>query len=74
MRHHAICGNEVGFKLDAIVLAQTFLGVMAVVLRVSLSILAAHALTAYNYKILTSARNGELIMWDLNQSGNSKYG
>ncbi|KAL4080472.1 hypothetical protein J3A83DRAFT_4199450 [Scleroderma citrinum] len=28
---------------------------------------------AYNHKILTSARNGELIMWDLNQSGNSKY-
>lgn len=28
---------------------------------------------SYNHKILTSARNGELIMWDLNQSGNSKY-
>ncbi|KAF9220562.1 hypothetical protein BS17DRAFT_787288 [Gyrodon lividus] len=27
----------------------------------------------YNNKILTSARNGDLIMWDLNQSGNTKY-
>ncbi|TFK48866.1 WD40 repeat-like protein [Heliocybe sulcata] len=27
----------------------------------------------YNNKILTSARNGELIMWDLNKSGSSKY-
>lgn len=28
----------------------------------------------FNHKILTSARNGELIMWDLNKSGSSKYG
>lgn len=28
----------------------------------------------FNNKILTSARNGELIMWDLNKSGSSKYG
>ncbi|KAJ7063381.1 hypothetical protein C8F01DRAFT_1132786 [Mycena amicta] len=27
----------------------------------------------FNHKILTSARNGELIMWDLNKSGPSKY-
>ncbi|THH27980.1 hypothetical protein EUX98_g6214 [Antrodiella citrinella] len=27
----------------------------------------------YSSKILTSARNGELILWDLNRSGNSKY-
>ncbi|KAH9941480.1 hypothetical protein B0H21DRAFT_546035 [Amylocystis lapponica] len=27
----------------------------------------------YSNKILTSARNGELIMWDLNKSGSSKY-
>ncbi|KAF9235674.1 hypothetical protein BU15DRAFT_89510 [Melanogaster broomeanus] len=27
----------------------------------------------YNNKILTSARNGDLIMWDLNKSGNTKY-
>ncbi|KAJ7509976.1 hypothetical protein B0H11DRAFT_1168825 [Mycena galericulata] len=27
----------------------------------------------FNNKILTSARNGELIMWDLNKSGPSKY-
>nr|GAT53244.1 predicted protein [Mycena chlorophos] len=27
----------------------------------------------FNHKILTSARNGELIMWDLNKSGSSKY-
>ncbi|KAJ7109490.1 hypothetical protein C8R44DRAFT_289695 [Mycena epipterygia] len=27
----------------------------------------------YNAKILTSARNGELIMWDLNKTGPSKY-
>lgn len=28
----------------------------------------------FNNKILTSARNGELIMWDLNKSGVTKYG
>ncbi|KAI0929589.1 hypothetical protein AcV7_005082 [Taiwanofungus camphoratus] len=28
---------------------------------------------AFSNKILTSARNGELIMWDLNKSGSSKY-
>ncbi|TCD66714.1 hypothetical protein EIP91_001007 [Steccherinum ochraceum] len=28
---------------------------------------------AYSNKILTSARNGELILWDLNRSGTSKY-
>lgn len=28
----------------------------------------------FNNKILTSARNGELIMWDLSKSGNTKYG
>lgn len=28
---------------------------------------------AFNNKILTSARNGELIMWDLNKSGVTKY-
>ncbi|KAI0093423.1 hypothetical protein BDY19DRAFT_923627 [Irpex rosettiformis] len=27
----------------------------------------------FNTKILTSARNGELIMWDLNKSGPTKY-
>ncbi|KAJ7940535.1 hypothetical protein B0H13DRAFT_2396675 [Mycena leptocephala] len=27
----------------------------------------------FNHKILTSARNGELIMWDLNKTGQSKY-
>ncbi|KIJ61068.1 hypothetical protein HYDPIDRAFT_97184 [Hydnomerulius pinastri MD-312] len=27
----------------------------------------------YNNKILTSARNGDLIMWDLNKSGSTKY-
>lgn len=29
---------------------------------------------AFSNKILTSARNGELIMWDLNKNGLSKYG
>lgn len=28
----------------------------------------------FSNKILTSARNGELIVWDLNKSGTSKYG
>ncbi|KAH7915025.1 hypothetical protein BJ138DRAFT_998811, partial [Hygrophoropsis aurantiaca] len=35
-----------------------------------------HSLTwcsAYNNKVLTSARNGDLIMWDLNKSGSTKY-
>ncbi|KAH7923852.1 hypothetical protein BV22DRAFT_1067906 [Leucogyrophana mollusca] len=27
----------------------------------------------YNNKVLTSARNGDLIMWDLNKSGSTKY-
>ncbi|KAF7294862.1 WD-REPEATS-REGION domain-containing protein [Mycena indigotica] len=27
----------------------------------------------FNHKIVTSARNGELILWDLNKSGVSKY-
>ena len=31
-------------------------------------------LKAYNNKILSSARNGELILWDLNKPGASKYG
>ncbi|KAK7044083.1 SEA (Seh1-associated) complex subunit [Paramarasmius palmivorus] len=30
-------------------------------------------LTAYSNKILTSGRNGELIMWDLNKTGSTKY-
>ena len=71
-RHHAICGREVVSR--STVRVQMFLGAMVVCLGVCLSIFAAHVLTAYNHKILTSARNGELIMWDLNQSGNSKYG
>ncbi|KAL0577975.1 SEA (Seh1-associated) complex subunit [Marasmius crinis-equi] len=29
--------------------------------------------SAYSNKILTSARNGELIMWDLNKTGSTKY-
>ncbi|KAF8982530.1 hypothetical protein BDQ17DRAFT_1394052 [Cyathus striatus] len=29
--------------------------------------------SAFNHKILTSARNGELIMWDLNKAGTTKY-
>ena len=29
---------------------------------------------AFSNKILTSARNGELVMWDLNKNGSSKYG
>ncbi|EKM74807.1 hypothetical protein AGABI1DRAFT_132849 [Agaricus bisporus var. burnettii JB137-S8] len=33
----------------------------------------AWAYGAFNNKILTSARNGELIVWDLNRSGHSKY-
>ncbi len=28
----------------------------------------------FDNKILTSARNGELIMWDLNKLGPSKFG
>ncbi|KAG2139627.1 uncharacterized protein EDB93DRAFT_1298463, partial [Suillus bovinus] len=28
---------------------------------------------SYNNKILTSARNGDLIMWDINRIGNAKY-
>ncbi|EEB95043.1 hypothetical protein MPER_06049, partial [Moniliophthora perniciosa FA553] len=28
----------------------------------------------YNNKVLTSARNGELIMWDLNRAESNKYG
>jgi hypothetical protein len=28
----------------------------------------------YDNKILTSARNGDLIMWDINRAGNAKYG
>ena len=28
----------------------------------------------FNNKIFTSARNGELILWDLNKSGVTKYG
>ncbi|KAG2123096.1 hypothetical protein DEU56DRAFT_745653 [Suillus clintonianus] len=28
---------------------------------------------SYNNKILTSARNGDLIMWDINRAGNAKY-
>jgi hypothetical protein len=34
----------------------------------------ANTSTDHNNKILTSARNGDLIMWDLNKSGNTKYG
>lgn len=28
----------------------------------------------FSNKILTSARNGEIITWDLNKNGNAKYG
>ncbi|OJA08915.1 hypothetical protein AZE42_07365 [Rhizopogon vesiculosus] len=28
---------------------------------------------SYDNKILTSARNGDLIMWDINKAGNAKY-
>ena len=31
-------------------------------------------LTDYDQKLLTSAKNGELILWDLNRSGHAKYG
>lgn len=34
----------------------------------------AHTRQVYSNKILTSARNGELIMWDLNKAGPSKCG
>ncbi len=34
----------------------------------------SHLFAGYDNKILTSARNGELIMWDLNKIGPSKYG
>ena len=36
--------------------------------------LQSHPYADYDNKILTSARNGELIMWDLNKLGTSKYG
>lgn len=28
----------------------------------------------YDQKLLTSAKNGELILWDLNRTGHAKYG
>jgi len=31
-------------------------------------------LAGYDNKILTSTRNGDLIMWDLNKAGSAKYG
>lgn len=34
----------------------------------------SHLRAGYDNKILTSARNGELIMWDLNRLGPSKFG
>lgn len=34
----------------------------------------AHLGQVYSNKILTSARNGELIMWDMNKTGPSKCG
>lgn len=41
----------------------------------SLFVLHTHfASKVYNSKLLTSARNGELILWDLNKSGPSKIG
>ena len=36
--------------------------------------LRSHSYAGYDNKILTSARNGELIMWDLNKLGPSKFG
>ena len=30
--------------------------------------------TVFNTKVLTSARNGEVFMWDVNKSGTGKYG
>ncbi|KAI0263800.1 hypothetical protein BC834DRAFT_1042684 [Gloeopeniophorella convolvens] len=39
----------------------------------SISTDVAWGLGSYDNKILTSARNGELIMWDLNKLGPSKY-
>ena len=30
--------------------------------------------TDYNHKILTGTRSGELIIWDLQKTGSSKYG
>lgn len=39
-----------------------------------LVLILCSSVPVFNNKILTSARNGELIMWDIAKSGRSKYG
>lgn len=66
-------GMEAGSRLRA--QAPMLRGVAAV--RISLLrdlIRRLRSPTDYNNKILTSARNGDLIMWDLDKPGGTKYG
>ena len=53
---------------------QTLHGVMAVGIHYFLSFSSLIPMIVFNNKIFTSARNGELILWDLNKSGVTKYG
>lgn len=39
-----------------------------------LVLIAYSSVPVFNNKVLTGARNGELIMWDIAKNGRSKYG
>lgn len=68
-------GMEVGSRLR--VQAPTLRGATAVRFKFPLRRDPFRGLRSpadYNNKILTSARNGDLIMWDLDKVGSTKYG
>ena len=63
-----------GVVLKLTVQVLTLLGLMAVAIHHLPSVLSLTPTKVFNNKILTSARNGELILWDLNKSGVTKFG
>lgn len=71
-RRRGTFGTEVVSK--STVQVQTSHGVMAVGIHYFSSVSSLIPMIVFNNKIFTSARNGELILWDLNKSGVTKYG
>lgn len=70
-RRREICGMGVDSNLTVPV--QMLLGHTEVCLSFLVLILCS-SVPVFNNKVLTSARNGELIMWDIAKNGRSKYG
>lgn len=70
-RRREIYGMEVDLRLTVSV--QMLPGLMEVCLSF-LVLIPYSSVPVFNNKILTSARNGELIMWDIAKDSRSKFG